>query len=152
MNMSTLRYTIRRARKRDVRSIYQIENQSFTKPWKQKSFLRELQLPFSLFYVAEIEREIIAYIIAWNVKSEIQLNKIAVKPEFRLHGIGTALLHYLIAKVQATAQEIHIEVRENNHSALIFYRKNGFIEIGKRKNYYLHEDAILMKREIPPRG
>ncbi len=151
MIKSTLMYRIRRARKRDLAPIYLIENRSFTKPWKQISFLRELQLPFSLFYVAESKREIIAYIIAWNVKSEIQLNKIAVKPEFRLHGIGTALLQFLIAKVPPEAQEIHLEVREHNSSALTFYRKNGFVEIGRRENYYLREDAILMKKEIPPR-
>ena len=144
-------HRIRRARKRDLASIYLIENQSFTKPWKQISFLRELQLPFSLFYVAESKKEIIGYTIAWNVKSEIQLNKIAVKPEFRLNGIGTALLQFLIAKVPPAAQELHIEVREHNHSALAFYRKNGFVEIGRRKNYYLREDAILMKKEIQSR-
>ena len=39
-----------------------------------------------------------------------------------------------------------LEVRESNDPALRLYRKYGFQEVGRRKNYYEkpREDAILM--------
>ena len=39
-----------------------------------------------------------------------------------------------------------LEVRAGNEPAIALYRKHGFVEVGRRKNYYEkpREDAILM--------
>ena len=46
-------------------------------------------------------------------------------------------------------KEIFLEVRESNKPALLFYKKERFEEIARRKAYYHApvEDAIVMKRE-----
>ncbi len=43
-----------------------------------------------------------------------------------------------------------LAVREDNAPAIALYAKNGFAEVGRRKNYYseVHKDAILMTREF----
>ena len=43
------------------------------------------------------------------------------------------------------------EVRESNEIARKFYRKNDFIDVAIRKNYYRSpvEDAIVMLRSLP---
>ena len=45
-----------------------------------------------------------------------------------------------------------IEVRPGNLAALALYRRHGFIEIGRRRNYYPaqggREDAIVMARDL----
>lgn len=46
-------------------------------------------------------------------------------------------------------------MREDNAPALALYEKNGFVAVGRRKNYYaeIHKDAILMDkvfREVAP--
>ena len=48
--------------------------------------------------------------------------------------------------MKKSRMEIFLEVRENNITAIEFYKKNGFKEAGKRKNYYRDtgEAAIIM--------
>ena len=61
---------------------------------------------------------------------------------------ATALFDFLPAD-----KEIFLEVRESNKPALLFYKKEKFEEIARRKAYYHApvEDAIVMKREIHER-
>jgi ribosomal-protein-alanine N-acetyltransferase len=42
--------------------------------------------------------------------------------------------------------DISLEVRSSNEEAINFYKKNKFMEVAIRKNYYGNEDAILMVR------
>ena len=69
---------------------------------------------------------------------------IAVLDRFQHNGIGLKLLDYVIKNTDAT--KIMLEVNENNKKALNFYKKNKFIEINRRKNYYDGADAIIMER------
>jgi ribosomal-protein-alanine N-acetyltransferase len=147
--MAEPNYTIRSATKGDLKAVHAIELECFSNPWRLKSFLRELKISFSRFYVVECQNEIIAYAIAWDAKEEIQLNKIAVMKEYRFQGIGRSLINHIISDLTPSgAKEIHIEVREMNSVARIFYKKIGFTEIGKRENYYYNDHAILMRKDL----
>jgi ribosomal protein S18 acetylase RimI-like enzyme len=43
-----------------------------------------------------------------------------------------------------------LEVRQSNHRAIEFYKRNGFHIISERKNYYLNpnENAWVMERTV----
>lgn len=45
-----------------------------------------------------------------------------------------------------------LEVRPSNERALALYRREGFVEVGRRKAYYPapegREDALVMRRDI----
>ena len=45
---------------------------------------------------------------------------------------------------------IQLEVRRSNQTALDFYRENGFVQVGRRKNYYTApiEDALLLDKDL----
>ena len=61
------------------------------------------------------------------------------------------ILNNLINEVsRKAAKNLFIEVRESNHSAVAFYEKSGFTQIGVRKGYYsdTKEDAIIMSLDI----
>jgi ribosomal-protein-alanine N-acetyltransferase len=47
----------------------------------------------------------------------------------------------------ALVKEVVLEVRASNHPALALYRRLGFVESGRRKDYYQIpvEDALLMR-------
>jgi len=47
-----------------------------------------------------------------------------------------------------------LEVRASNTAAQNLYKKLGFFNVGRRKNYYEdnHEDAVLMALEDLPEG
>ena len=75
---------------------------------------------------------------------------LAVQPEFRRHGTGAALLHWLetSAGVAGIAQ-IVLEVRAANRSARAFYREQGYGEQTYLENYYDGaESAFRMTRRI----
>lgn len=76
---------------------------------------------------------------------ELEILKIGVIEDFRKQRIGSKLLEYLFEM----KKEIFLEVRESNIVGQKFYENNGFIRIGRRKNYYKNgETAILLKKEM----
>ena len=91
----------------------------------------------------KIENNITAgYVIVFNNSDSLEIMKIGVNPEYRQKGIGTILIN----EIKKSRMGIFLEVRENNIIAIEFYKKNGFKEAGKRKNYYRDtgEAAIIM--------
>jgi ribosomal-protein-alanine N-acetyltransferase len=61
-------------------------------------------------------------------------------------GIGSALVQELAKRAQReSVSAILLEVRESNLPARRLYEKQGFREVGRRRNYYADpsEDAIL---------
>ncbi|TAL37238.1 MAG: ribosomal-protein-alanine N-acetyltransferase [Spirochaetes bacterium] len=142
-------HLIRRAEARDMDAIHEIEEECFTAPWSRKNIEHELSVSYSWFLVAERSGEIAGYIIAWDVKGEIQLNHIAVRPRARRSGIGRMLVKALVDGLSAQgASRVLLEVRSRNEEALGFYRALGFVENGRRKNYYHDDDALLMEKVL----
>ena len=75
---------------------------------------------------------------------------IAVHPDYRKQGIGTALIVELIGELELRgSHSLMLEVRASNTPAISVYEKLGFIEVGRRKNYYRNpkEDALIMRKE-----
>lgn len=68
---------------------------------------------------------------------EGELLNIAVDEKFRRQGIAQMLLDELFQQFKGgNVEKVFLEVREQNKAALAFYRKNGFEQVGLRKNYY----------------
>jgi [ribosomal protein S18]-alanine N-acetyltransferase len=147
--VTTGRPLIRDANARDIDAILEIEEECFTAPWSRKSIEHELSVNWSHFLVAERAGEIKGYVIAWDVRGEIQLNHIAVRPGERRRGVGGMLVSAIMDRLaaQGTARVL-LEVRSKNEEARGFYRALGFIENGLRKNYYHDDDAILMEKDM----
>ena len=53
---------------------------------------------------------------------------IAILPEFQNRGVGTALLHWLIAEAKAEHKVLRHMVFVLNHDAQRFYGRLGFVE------------------------
>jgi ribosomal-protein-alanine N-acetyltransferase len=81
-----------------------------------------------------------------------QLDSMAVHPEARRQGLGTALLRAILAwAVQNGARHLSLEVRAGNAPAIAFYQRSGLIQEGRRPRYYAHpqEDALLLGIPLP---
>ncbi|HAW49338.1 TPA: ribosomal-protein-alanine N-acetyltransferase [bacterium] len=129
-------------KKEDMPYVLKIERQSFKDPWTEGMFEKEVG---SDFYVVKRGENIVGYGGFIAVFEEADLINIAVSPLFRRKKIGSYLLNFLIKKAKEKGvEEIKLEVRESNKIAQMFYKKHGFLEIGKRKGYYKDEDAIVM--------
>ena len=98
--------------------------------------------------LAEDGSQLVGFLVWQDTDFEAEVLQIAVLPNYQGQKIATALFDFLPAD-----KEIFLEVRESNKPALLFYKKEKFEEIARRKAYYHApvEDAIIMKREIHER-
>ena len=139
---------IRLATIEDAHAIYEIEQQSFSVPWRLESVLAELEgAENKLYMVICEENHIVGYVGAWLVYDEGQITNIAVLPSARGKGYGSKLTKQLINECFSRGMhEIFLEVRISNLAALAMYRNLGFSVKGIRKDYYSEptEDAYIM--------
>jgi len=122
-----------------------IERESFGRPhWTVEDFRRYDCL------VAESDGRIVGFLVSRQTlaamdgqPSEREILNLAVLPIHRRLGVASALL-----KKELLRDSIFfLEVRESNSSAQELYRRFGFAEVGRRRNYYQFpsETAIVMR-------
>jgi len=148
------RYFIRRMREEDLPAVRAIEALSFSNPWSDNTFRGEIQntsVSFPMVVVRRPGEEVVAYIIYWQIRDDVQVNNVAVHPDCRGLGLGEALMRYAIARVRESgATFMTLEVRQSNAPALTLYKKLGFEVMGTRANYYTKpdEDAFVMALDL----
>ena len=132
----------------DISAVTQIEQKSHTHPWSEKLFLSNFgQRYFS--HLILLNDEVIGYFVASAVAGEVTLMNIAIAPGYQGQGAGQVLLQFLLDYSRKNnQQEIWLEVRASNQSAIHLYQKLGFAEVDIRKAYYPsengREDAVIM--------
>jgi [ribosomal protein S18]-alanine N-acetyltransferase len=111
------------------------------------------RLPFPFLRRArsdESRPRILGYAGMWLMVDEAHITTIAIRVDWRGHGLGEVLLASLIESAAAiAAQRITLEVRVSNEVAQALYRKYGFHTKGVRTRYYSdnNEDAYIMTTE-----
>ena len=148
----------------DLDEVLALEQRSFNEPWSRKMFLGELH--GNAFATNLVLRTggagfgegvgagaLLGYIMFWVVFEELHLMNLAVLPEVRRRGLGTALVRHALMAAHG-ARMVLLEVRASNTAALAMYRKLGFVQKSVRKGYYNHprEDAVIMMRELLEKG
>ena len=134
----------------DINSIESNFSKDFDNSWNITILKDDFKDINSKYVVAKNNDEIIGFAGIKIVLDEAEIMNIVVKTNKRNLGIGSKLLE----KLEELAKEnmckcIHLEVNENNFSAIHLYEKYGFKRIGLRKKYYNNTyDAILMKKYI----
>ena len=113
-------------------------------PWTASQVEEVLRSNVNSCALAEDESQLVGFLVWQETDFEAEVLQIAVLPSYQGQKIATALFDFLPAD-----KEIFLEVRESNKPALLFYKKEKFEEIARRKAYYHApvEDAIVMKRE-----
>jgi [ribosomal protein S18]-alanine N-acetyltransferase len=146
-----------RAHLGDIDVIAGIEQRSFSDPWSNRSFRDLLEHPRIYFACARapgpeaqgsVER-VVGYVVAWFASGEGEVANLAVAPGERGRGIGAMLLDAALAEGRRLGtKEMFLEVRSTNARARQLYDSRGFIEVGRRKNYYRRptEDAVILRR------
>jgi [ribosomal protein S18]-alanine N-acetyltransferase len=85
---------------------------------------------------------------------EVELLLIAVNPDLRRRAIGYRLLMRAQEDAMARgASELFLEVREDNETAKYLYDMAGFLQVGRRPDYYMAKDgsrraAISMRIDL----
>ncbi|WP_026375528.1 ribosomal protein S18-alanine N-acetyltransferase [Aestuariibacter salexigens] len=127
---------------------YQIHRDGHPVPWSAGVFSSCLTGQYFAFALYEADN-MLGYFIGLQVLDELTLMDIAVKPEWRGMGKGSALLEsFLTQCTLRNASKVWLEVRSSNVAAIELYKHAGFKVQEIRKGYYQRndkaEDAIVM--------
>jgi ribosomal-protein-alanine N-acetyltransferase len=102
-------------------------------------------LPMAGVWLSLARREdaVIGFALGRIVGDEAELLLLAVDRSSQRKGVGQMLLDRFAAVAASKgAEQLHLEVREGNH-AVSLYRRNGYREVGRRRNYYSGRDGQL---------
>lgn len=140
---------IRKMTADDILSAAEIERKCFVHPWSEQSIESEMNRENSVFLMAFEGSVPVGYVGLSIVLDEGYMGNLAVIEPFRRKGIGKALMKELLKSSKAFGLAfVTLEVRESNTPAIKLYEALGFIEVGRRKNYYKEplEDALLLTK------
>lgn len=135
--------------KSHLKQVAELDKALFARPWSEDIWENELYSTTVSLVVAETEEgEVLGYGALGVILDEGSLERIAVRPDCQRKGIAQAILDAFLRFGEEKLAYIGLEVREGNAPAIGLYEKNGFAQVGRRKNYYSEtkEDAILMDR------
>jgi ribosomal-protein-alanine N-acetyltransferase len=138
----------------DLDEVMVIERTSFRFPWSLGFFRQELQVPCARSILAEIDGQIVGYVLFWLLPGAIDIHNIAVHVDHRRRGIARLLLSkVLTAARDQSAVRVMLEVRRSNLPAQKLYESVGFLTTGVRRSYYSDngEDALAMTLEVCPK-
>ena len=127
--------------------VLEIEAVNHGAPWSEASFLREIEAPQGLFFVALLDGRVAGYGGGWFVIDEVHIINVSVKSDLQGRGIGRKLMVALLEGAKAAGILCStLEVRAGNDSALHLYESLGYERVAVRKRYYPDnkEDAVVM--------
>ena len=136
----------------DLDGVLFVESETFTNPWTREMYAWELQnrAVCHILVVRTEDRPVVGFCAFWLVVDEIHINNVAILPELRGRGMGTALMHRVFEEArQLGAKRATLEVRASNQGARRLYERLGFYVAGTRRGYYTNpvEDALILWRE-----
>lgn len=133
----------------DLDQIMVIERAAYVYPWTEGNFRDCFKSKYECL-AAELQGEMVGYIILMMIVDEAHLLNICVDPRHQGKGYGREILLKGIQHIEAkfVVSTMFLEVRPSNKAAIELYQSIGFCEVGLRKNYYPasngKEDAIIM--------
>lgn len=135
----------------DLPAVLDLEEQLFAPDtWTAAMYREELARSDTRHYlVAENGTGVVGYagLIAYD--DEAHVATIGVAADRQGEGVGALLLDALLAEADRRSPVVLLEVRADDERTQAFYRRRGFGEIGRRRNYYplSGADAVVMLRE-----
>lgn len=153
---------IRTLQQKDLKQAAKVHELAFSRQRHSYSWL-ESSLnahPRLLCFVAEIDKAIVAYII-WAQKSGfrpecvLELDQIAVHPDFHKQGIGTVLITKSLPLVKAqlvnqnsTLKHIMLSTRTDNQAQQLYRKTIGADVEAVINNLYSADEVIMIARNI----
>jgi ribosomal-protein-alanine N-acetyltransferase len=118
--------------------------------WTEDRIRHQIRHPECAVIVARDRRRLAGFASMQYLDEHAHLNLLAVRPGYRRHGIGRALVSWLEACARtAGIFDVRLELRVSNDAALRFYARLGYSETGICPNYYGgREDARRMAHDL----
>lgn len=131
----------------DLETIQDVLSTEFDNFWNYSILKDELNSKNSTYFVAKSNQNVVGFAGMKIILDEAEIMNIVTKKDCRNQGIGKLLLKRLLLEAKnKNIKKINLEVNEDNIIAIHLYESLGFIQNGKRKNYYDDKNAILMSK------
>jgi [ribosomal protein S18]-alanine N-acetyltransferase len=133
----------------DVPAVVTVERGSYQFPWSDGVFRDCVRVGY-LCRVVEFVGEVAGYGIMSYGAGEAHILNVCIRQDLRGAGVGRALMDYLLERARAAQMDdVFLEVRPSNPTAIRLYERLGFARVGVRKAYYQaangREDAWVYK-------
>ncbi|MDJ0922944.1 MAG: ribosomal protein S18-alanine N-acetyltransferase [Acidimicrobiia bacterium] len=129
----------------DLDVIVALEREIYPQPWSEGIFVDELSRDDRVYLVAERGGEVLGFAGLMLVDEDAHVTTLAVRPQERERGLGTALMLALVETgLERGSRNLTLEVRASNKGAQRLYEKFGMSVVGVRKHYYRDDDAVIM--------
>lgn len=135
----------------DIDQVHALETSVYPHPWSRGNFIDSLASGYNGWTLRDAGGALVGYFLLMCAVDEAHLLNVAVAAPHQRQGLGLYLLDKIVACARGLSMEsILLEVRPSNLRALKVYERYGFVQIGRRKNYYpahngQREDAIVMR-------
>jgi ribosomal-protein-alanine N-acetyltransferase len=147
---------IRAAESTDVETVARLERECLGPDAWSEGLVRQGvlgTLPTVGYLIAESDGQVVGHAVTSAAGEIAELQRIAVAPSHRRRGIARALLAAAVEAARRTpADQMLLEVREDNRSAITFYAREGFVEIDRRPRYYADGTTAIVMRLPLGRG
>ncbi len=147
---------LRKIRESDIKRVIEITSAVGVSVWNEEDLLNLIENRDAVHSLVETEGQVSGFIYGRVLTGNYcegqnrgEIFNMAVEPNVHRKGLGTFLLLEIVEQFKSkNVSEIWLEVRKGNESAIMFYERFRFQEVGIRKGYYKkpYEDALLMSR------
>ena len=143
---------LRRLSDTDLDRIMEIELAAYPYPWTRGIFVDCIRVGYDCWGL-QAGDELIGYCIQNHAAGENHLLNLCIAPEWQKQGHGRLLLGHAmrLARMQ-NCYCVLLEVRPSNPAGIRLYKKNGFVIVGERPDYYRsskgRESAIVMRLDL----
>ena len=161
MIIATDNVAIRPMRAEDIERIIAIEVEVTPAPWSRAQFEDSLersqkksQTQINCLVICQQQNDqqqssqVLGYLILSTVIDQTEVLNIAIDPNCQGQRLGSQLLEFGLQLLPDTVEAVLLEVRVSNFAAIRLYLNHGFVEVGRRRDYYKteygREEAILM--------
>jgi len=155
-------YSLRRFNPADLEAVININRICLPENYAPYFFTDTYNTLPDGFIVAELQERVVGYIMCrlehgfsdlkrLRFAKKAHIISVAVMPDYRKLGIGTALAEQVSSALSAmNADECFLEVRTTNDPAITLYRKLGYQVTRTIPRYYFDgSDAYVMTRTLP---
>ncbi len=112
----------------DLTEVMEVERASYDEPWNTGEMVYQFNKANGRGFVAEFGGRVVGFLLYTFERNFFCVLDIAVDPEFRRLGVGSLLLHKLMAKLRVRRQRrIGLMVGGECLGAHHFFRSNGFL-------------------------
>jgi [ribosomal protein S18]-alanine N-acetyltransferase len=122
-------------------------------PWEPQAMAKIMAMAGFFGRMAWEDGEPAGFALALDLGGECEILALGVLPARRRAGTGSALLGTICDEVvRRGGHSVFLEVAADNAAARALYAVGGFVQIGRRLNYYRRPggliDALVLRRAI----